>query len=357
MEFNEWCERIFARFKQLYARAGINRTVGLGEYDIATVTVAGIGPLTLYQAPAYEGFRAVLLTTLSELSDAALLDEQNTHGYYKPSDIARKLGDDLTPLWQAFCNEELDSDEAELLRVLATLSERQFATYADIDWVGHDALISALAWPEGMDRVYPVAEELKRRNLIGFSATMGPAFRAHITYRSLIWLRKQGETLEAQFIDSILAEGETTSIEIKREQHTDTNDQKAELVKDLLSLVNTKASGDRWLIIGFDDKTRSWYSPPDPKLNQNHLEQILAMYTEPVIDIRFETTVARGQAFAKIHVLRDATKLPYRVKKGLRGEKRQIHEQQVFVRHGSQVEEPTPLELDELIEEGNRARS
>lgn len=351
MEFNEWADRIFARFMRVYADAGIDRTVGIGEYQIATV-----GPFNLYQAPAYDGFRGVVLTTLSELADAGLLDEQHTQGYYKPSDIARRLKGDLTPLWQAFCSEELDSDEEALLRVVAALSERQKETYADIDWVRDEEVIATLGWPEEMDRVYPVAEELHRRGLIGFSATMGPAFRAHITYRGFVWLRKQGETQESQFLDGLLGEGETTSVEIKREQHTDTNDQKAELVKDVLSLANTKASGAHWLIIGFNDKAKAWHGPPDPKLTQNHLEQLMSAYSEPCVEVRFTVSESRGQPFAKLQVVRDATKLPYRVKKGLRGEKRGIQPQQVFVRHGSQVEEPTPAELQQLIEEGQRAR-
>lgn len=351
MEFNEWADRIFARFMRVYAEAGIDRTVGIGEYQIATV-----GPFNLYQAAAYDEFRGVLPTTLSELADAGLLDEQNTQGYYKPSDIARRLKGDLTPLWQAFCAEELDEDEGALLRTVADLSEQQRETYADIDWVGHDDVITALGWPEGMDRVYPIAEELHRRRLIGFSATMGPSFRAYITYRGLVWLRKQGETKEATFLDELLEEGETTSVEIKREQHTDTNDQKIELVKDLLSLANTKASGDHWLIIGFEDKTKAWHAPPDPKLTQNHLEQLMSAYTEPCVDVRLTIAESRGQAFAKLQVLRDPTKLPYRVKKGLHGDKREIQPQQLFVRHGSQVEEPTSAELQQLIEEGQRAR-
>jgi hypothetical protein len=38
--------------------------------------------------------------------------------------------------------------------------------------------------------------------------------------------------------------------------------EKAEFVKDVIGLANTKPSGRRWMIIGFDDKARKYYGPP-----------------------------------------------------------------------------------------------
>jgi len=48
----------------------------------------------------------------------------------------------------------------------------------------------------------------------------------------------------------------TAAPNFKQELETRTKDQKAEFVKDVLGLVNTKASGERWLIVGFDDKSQ-----------------------------------------------------------------------------------------------------
>jgi len=63
--------------------------------------------------------------------------------------------------------------------------------------------------------------------------------------------------------------------------HTNTPDEKAELIKDILALANTHASGRRWLIIGFDPKTHTYSGPPDAKLTQDHLEQLLSPYGRP----------------------------------------------------------------------------
>lgn len=67
-------------------------------------------------------------------------------------------------------------------------------------------------------------------------------------------------TLEAREIDDLVEEWETTSVEFKQELETRTKDQKAEFVKDVLGLVNTKASGERWLIVGFEDETHTYHS-------------------------------------------------------------------------------------------------
>lgn len=55
---------------------------------------------------------------------------------------------------------------------------------------------------------------------------------------------------------------------------------------------------------------------------------------------------------AIIEVRRDPAKLPHRIVLG--GGK--VRAGQVYVRHGSQVEEPTAAELGELQVEGDRAR-
>jgi hypothetical protein len=135
-------------------------------------------------------------------------------------------------------------------------------------------------------------------------------------------------------------------------------DQKAEFVKDILSLVNTKASGRRWLIVGFDDKSHKYYGPPDSKLTQNRIEQVLARYGEPQVDVRYEAVEYRSGSVGKLEVLRDPKKLPYRVKEQMnRDKKPPFMPGDLFVRHGSQVEKPTDAELLALQEEGNAARS
>ncbi len=87
----------------------------------------------------------------------------------------------------------------------------------------------------------------------------------------------------SRWLDQLVSEWETTSVNFKRDLETKTADQKAELVKDVLGLANTQASGQRWMIIGFEDKTRVYRGPPNPKLNPDHLEHLLSQYTAPMV--------------------------------------------------------------------------
>jgi len=134
----------------------------------------------------------------------------------------------------------------------------------------------------------------------------------------------------------------------------DTADQKAEFVKDVLGLANTQSTGRRWLIVGFDDRTRAYYTSPDPTVTQDRIENILARYTVPHLDVRYETIIYKGGHVGRLEVLRDPRKLPYKVAKSL-GENRRISRDQTFVRHGSQTEAPTDPELLDIQAEAARA--
>jgi hypothetical protein len=175
------------------------------------------------------------------------------------------------------------------------------------------------------------------------------------TYKGLVLQTKCDLTIEAREIDDLVEEWETTSVDFKRELETRTKDQKAEFVKDVLGLVNTKASGERWLIVGFDDKSHTYHPGCTLPSGQDDLEQILSVYTNPMVEVRYDIVEHYDGPVGRLRILRDPAKLPYRVAKSI-GNKKRIEEGQVFVRHGSQTEEPTDAELQSLLEEGERAR-
>jgi hypothetical protein len=124
-------------------------------------------------------------------------------------------------------------------------------------------------------------------------------------------------------------------------------------VRDILALATTKSSGQRFLIVGFDDQTQQFVQSVDPAITQNRLEQILNAYAAPVPQIRYHRVAWEQGEIGVIKVLRDPAKVPYRVTKTLA----HISRGDVYVRHGSQVEPPTPAELAALEAEGQAAAS
>ena len=74
---------------------------------------------------------------------------------------------------------------------------------------------------------------------------------------------------------------ETTTVEFKRQVNLKLDKEKAEFVRDVLALATTKASGRRWLVIGFDNNTHQFTVSVDPAITQDRLEDILNAYASP----------------------------------------------------------------------------
>ena len=179
------------------------------------------------------------------------------------------------------------------------------------------------------------------------------------TYQGLVWGTRRGFTIESKLIDELVKEWETTDVDFKREISLDTKKQKAEFAKDVLGLANTKSSGRRYLIVGFDDKTRDYLAPPDSTVTPDRMERILSDLTDSVVNIRYKIVDCRLGKVGRLEVLREPEKLPYRaVKDVLVDEKgrKGLERGKVYVRHGSQIEAPTETELQALEDEGRRAR-
>jgi hypothetical protein len=252
--------------------------------------------------------------------------------------------------WSSTCQIELEAEQEELLRLVNRRSVQTAPDHLYLETLSQEQLLAELNWTDGRTRLLVVANELKERGLV---RRVGVQWRA--SYRGLVWETRRGLTINSQFIDKLVEEWETTSVEFKRQLQLETADQKAEFIKDVIGLANTQVSGRRWLVIGFDDKTRGFHGPPDPRVSQNRIEQIVAEYAAPNIDVQYKVLTYRAGDVALLEVKRDAAKLPYGVAKAL-GLHKRIEVGQVFVRHGSQVEEPTAGELLALQDETNRAK-
>jgi hypothetical protein len=351
MDFVEWCDFVLKKLVEASRVVPTARQLGVEEWRFAPLLYGE-------EISSQPGFRestyfTALWNALHQLEQIQMVERKP---FWRVTRSGREAAPDTMPVWWQICQERLDEEYKQLLHVINCLSPHTAPDHAWLEEIERSTLVAELEWPEDSQQLWSVAQDLKQWELINGRFYMGGGMRLSATYRGLVWETRRGLTLESKFIDDLVAEWETTSVDFKRELYTDTADQKAELIKDILSLVNTQASGRRWLIIGFDDRTRQHYSPPDPKIMQNRLEQIMKQYTSPMVDIRYEVVDYRQGRVGKLEILRDPKKLPYRVAKSL-GEKKRIEQDRIFVRHGSQVEEPTTAELQAIQEEGNRARS
>ncbi len=346
MDFVDWCSFVLDKLIEEGRNPHIDETrLAQILYGEETRTTSEFWDSSL---------RSGMLDAVQELAKLGLVEIDGN--FFKVTVDGRAFAKNPIPLWQQICETELEPEEERILRVVNQESAKTASEppHAWLELIDREPLLKELGMAAGMDMIeglYPVTEDLTGRELIYSQGFGGYQLDSKATYRGLVWQTRRGFTLESQFIDSLVAEWETTSVDFKREIHLGTADERAEFIKDVLSLANTKASGRRWMIIGFDNRTRAYHSAPDASVTQNRIEQILAHYTDPMVIVRYEVVPYRSGAVGKLEVLREPTNLPYKVAHSI-GDKKRIEAGQVFVRHGSQVEAPTQGELDSLIQEG-----
>lgn len=312
--------------------------------------------------------------TLRLLEDADLVDSKN-QSYWKINTLGRKVLADPINFWREICDENLDNEEKILLKTVNKHSSQLNETpkYGWLKEVGRNEVCSAFEIQpppfetdkqnEQMDNfqelVYNLPDLLKQREFLkaypggDYSTTIYP------TYKGLVWELKRNITIESKLIDELVKDWETTNVDFKQEIGLDTNRQKAKFARNVLGLATTKSSGKRYMIIGFDDKTREYFAPPDISVTQDRMEDVLSDLTDPVVNIRYEIVDYKQGKVGKLEVIREPEKLPYRAKKDVivdeKG-KKGLEKDKIYVRHGSHTESPSDVELKALIEEGKRAR-
>jgi len=355
MDFIEWCDCVLDKLIEVTAASLSARDMGV---EVESQLPKALFGEAVVQQPEFFNSKARLGTfdALNQWTDMGLVEE--SHGYFfKPTSKAEQVAKDKTELWQLFCGISLKPEQAGILLAVNQLSPQSASDHAWIDWVERDAILQHLGWLDdnGVNLLWTVSKELEEHHFVRSIRTAGAGVDLQATYRGLVWEHRRGLTIESKFIDDLVAQWETTSVDFKRELHTATADEKAELVKDVIALANTQASGQRFLVIGFDDKTREYHGPPDAKITQEHLEQLMSQYTDPVVDLRYEVVAYYAGPVGKLEVSRDPKKLPYCVAKSI-GDKKRIKQGDTFVRHGSLTEQPTAGELEAIKQEGERAR-
>jgi hypothetical protein len=351
MDFVSWCESILTQIQQAARPNSYDSTTGFPSEHIVAVAL----PPTVTHRPDLwnSDERLAVLWALQDLQIVGLIEQPNDD-YYRLTRIGRQHLQDALPIWLSICSIQLDDDESKALQAINRLSITQTdeGFFVPVQALRED-LLNELGWADTEPlRLDTAINGLKR---LGFVREIAPDIDAWSTYAGAVWELRRGETIEAQFLDALLADGETTSVDFKRELHLDTKDDKAEFVRDVLGLANTKASGRRWLIIGFNDKLLTYHGSPDSKITQNRLEHILSDYTAPQVQVRNEVVIYRGNQVGKLEVLRNRADLPYKVATSI-GDKKRIEEGTIYVRHGSQTEQPTEAERAALQDEGDRAR-
>ena len=314
-----------------------------------------------------------LLNTFNELRILGFVDNRSTHSPFV--DLTKKGQDLLTDphsYWEEICRVELDDDAQQMLHFINCVSQRlegdpscvTISTIKRNDILAHYRLPLPKRWDELEESVNRVLLHapyvLSKLDFVQlYGGVHDPTTRGlAAAYRGVVWETRRSETLETKLLDNLLKDGETPTVEFKQELHLDNKPQRAEFVKDVLSLANTKASGERFLIVGFDDKSLRYHHAPDPKITQEKIEAALKEYSAPAVRVQYAEVNFRDGKVGKLEVFRDKQNLPYRATKTVRSEpkgKLHLKEAAVYVRFNSLIMEADEQEIERLKQESDLA--
>lgn len=361
MDYIDWCHHILNIFeKEKYNQY-------LDEHELPPII---FGKEMAHTHDFHESdARMGMFDTFELLENAGLIEKKDY--YWRISRLGKEVLKEPTEFWSNICRQELDSDEETLLKTVNALSPK-ISTNPLYGWLeevfpekflpsfninseeDNDAQTDAL-----QKYIYDLPELLNQYSFLQVDPMAGNHTSLKSTYQGLIWDKRRGFTVESRLIDELVKDWETTNVDFKREINLNTKEQKAEFAKDILGLASTKSSGKRYMIIGFDDKTREYFAPPNITVTQDRMENILSDLTDPIVNIRYEIVDFRQGKVGKLEIIREPEKLPYRGKKDViidaKGRKG-LEKDKIYVRHGSHTESPSQIELEALEKEGERAR-
>jgi hypothetical protein len=355
MEYIDWCELLLRTIGNAGDESGEIRNHGIAQESLGQLVWGEQYPQLAAHLKTQEG-TDIIYDAVFDLHQTLLVDDSNAT-LIKLTRKGRSAANDIFPVWENACLIKLEPMMESALKIVNKHSHLPNQYFGSAKLVPMNTVHCELEDEKlTQEDVWEVLGELKNLGLIYWDGGDEPD-EVRANYRGLTWQSRRDEVIGVRFINSLVAEWETTSVEFKRELQLGTPERKAAFIKVAIGLANTQASGRRWLIVGFDDKTRAYYGPPDPSVTQNRIETILARYAAPNLDVRYEVLDYKGGQVGKLEVIRDAKKLPYTVSKSLGDEraKSRIIEGQIFVRHGSQTEEPSDAELQSIHDEAERA--
>lgn len=365
MDYISWCHRVLAVLNEE------NHNPNLTPLDIGKKLFGE----NLYQLfgdfwSSIQG--QALLHALGELRHLGFISER--HSFQDITGKGQQLLADPHSYWEEICRIELDEEARQMLQFINQDSPKLGGEppCVTISTIKRNEILARfeLLPPERWDELNESYERVLIHTpyvlyKLGFARIHGGLHDCtsrglSATYRGVVRETRRGETLETKFLDKLVDEWETPTVEFKQELHLYTKPQRAEFVKDVLALANTKASGERFLIVGFiDEAPHAYHQTPGSEITQERIEAALKQYSSPAVRVRYSTVDFRDGKVGKLEVFRDKHNLPYRATETVRSRpngKPHLTAGAVYVRLNSLIMEADEQEIERLQQEGDRAR-
>lgn len=350
MRYVEWVDRVLVALDQLATADG------------GRAALVWVGWHELLQALGVEVNQDTTLALYDTALDLELLGctegvdrlrvKVTPHGQR----IAR--ADGLRPSWPGFFEQisPLAEDCAALEKVVET-SISEFDTYAAAQPVELKEAMQLAGHATDQGSAIAMARRLERDHCVHPSPliTMGPDGFCQVrpTYVGIVITTEQAASELQELLTHLLGDWETTSVDFKETVSVSTDREKAEFCKDVLALANTRVSGRRYLVIGFNDESRSLTTAVAASVDQERMEAIWSAYCQPVPRINYSPVTWHQGTAGIIEVISDRADLPYKLVRDVW----KLKAESVFVRHNTLTALAEGAELATLLAEGQRARS
>ena len=350
MDYADWIQRVFdvavSTWQAVESDAGPPIAIPVGK--LAQPLGLLTDPAGFYGSDAHHA----LIEAVRDLEGIGLIKIGNGNMYSFTDRGELAFGKQISSGWRTITDVQLTARQDALLRNIAELAVQEQETYVRLIHVNAaEALTrSGLTEAPHIFLAATLARQLADKGLAEVLPIQDPTMRP--TYAGFIRATKRVVSEDQRLVTQLLLDWETVETDVKEILKLDSPTEKGEFTRDVLGLVNTKARAKRYLLLGFNNETREFTTSPDPKNTQDRMEDVLGSHCAPLPMVRYRLVPWESGMAGLIEVLREPTKLPYRAT----STDGKLKEDAVYVRHGTHVTEADPLELADLITEGDLAR-
>ncbi len=149
--------------------------------------------------------------------------------------------------------------------------------------------------------------------------------------------------MDSNLLTVLLKESESTSLDFKRDQYRFVSDnEKGELLKDILAFVNSWRHADAYILIGIDESQDNAVVGVSSHFDDATLQQFVSTKTQRPATFSYETVTYQGQQIDVITIPLQERPLYLKKDFGL------LKKDTVYIRRGSSTDIASPTEVAEI---------
>jgi predicted HTH transcriptional regulator len=146
--------------------------------------------------------------------------------------------------------------------------------------------------------------------------------------------------MNLQKLEYLLSREEGAKLDFKAEMDVTTQSGKKELAKDIIAMANSHG-GRGYIVIGVRDKTKEIIGLPSEHLNEERIQQVLGLRTNPPINVRVEYFIVEGKRICVITIFRSFKRPHQMVQNGA-----------FYIRRGSTTDVARREEIADMFQNG-----